>query len=167
VLIENGILKEYMWDLAEARRANHVSTGNGRRQNFRSLPMPRMTNTYIDAGPHDPDEIVQSVKEGIFVKRLGGGQADTAKGDFVFSVTEGYRIEDGKLTAPIRGATLIGNGPEVLKLVDMVGNDLELDKGMGMCGKMQSARVSVGQPTIRIPKLTVGGTDRPIVGQMG
>jgi len=167
VLIEKGILKEYMWDLAEARRGNHTSTGNGRRQNFRSLPIPRMTNTYIDAGPHDPAEIIQSVQQGIFVKRLGGGQADIAKGDFVFSVTEGYLIEDGKLTAPIRGATLIGNGPEVLKLVDMVGNDLELDKGMGMCGKIQSARVSVGQPTIRIPKLTVGGTDRPIAGQMG
>ncbi len=165
VLIENGILKEYMWDLAEARRGNHFSTGNGRRETFRHLPIPRMTNTYIDAGPHDPEEIVRSVKKGIFVKRLGGGQADIAKGDFVFSVTEGYLIEEGKLTAPIRGATLIGNGPDVLKQIDMVGTDLALDMGMGMCGKGQSARVSVGQPTIRVPRLTVGGTEQPMSGE--
>lgn len=167
VLIEKGVLKEYMWDLAEARRGEHHSTGNGRRQSFRHLPIPRMTNTYIDAGSHDPEEIIRSVKRGIFAKRLGGGQADIAKGDFVFNVVEGYLIEDGELTAPIRGATLIGNGPEVLKLVDMVGTDLALDRGMGMCGKGQGARVSVGQPTIRIPKLTVGGTDKPVAGQMG
>jgi TldD protein len=167
VLIENGILKEYMWDLAEARRGDHVSTGNGRRETFRHLPIPRMTNTYIDSGQHDPEEIIRSVSQGIYVKRLGGGQADTAKGDFVFSVTEGYLIEDGKLTAPIRGATLIGNGPEVLKQIDMVGSDLALDRGMGRCGKGQSARVSVGQPTIRIPRLTVGGTDRPVGAWMG
>lgn len=167
VLIEEGILKEYMWDLAEARRGNHVSTGNGRRETFRHLPMPRMTNTYIDAGPHDPEEIVRSVKEGIFVKRLGGGQADVAKGDFVFSVTEGYLIEDGKLTSPIRGATLIGNGPKVLKEIDMVGSDLALDRGRGTCGKGQSARISVGQPTIRIPRLTVGGTDQPAGNRTG
>jgi TldD protein len=126
-----------------------------------------MTNTYIAAGPHDPEEIIRSVKNGLFVKRLGGGQADIAKGDFVFSVTEGYLIENGVLTAPVRGATLIGNGPAVLKQIDMVGTDLALDPGMGMCGKFQSARVSVGQPTIRIPRLTVGGTDRDIGGQMG
>lgn len=160
VLIENGILKEYMWDLTEARRVSHHSTGNGRRETYRHMPLPRMTNTYIDSGPHEPDEIIRSVKKGIYVKRLGGGQADIARGDFVFSVTEGYMIEDGKLTAPIRGATLVGNGPQVLKIIDMVGNDLELDPGMGMCGKGQSARVSVGQPTIRIPKLTVGGTEK-------
>jgi TldD protein len=159
VLIENGILQEYMWDLAEARRGGHVSTGNGRRETFRHLPIPRMTNTYIDAGPHDPKEIVRSVKKGIYVKRLAGGQADIAKGDFVFGVTEGYLIEDGVLTAPIRGATLIGNGPEVLKQIDMVGNDLALDPGKGMCGKGQAARTSVGQPTIRIPRLTVGGVE--------
>lgn len=158
VLIENGVLREYMWDLAEARRGDHFSTGNGRRQTFRHLPMPRMTNTYIAAGPHEPEEILRSVKKGIYVKRLGGGQADIAKGDFVFSVTEGYLIEE-ELTAPIRGATLIGNGPEILKRIDMVGNDLALDRGMGMCGKGQSARVSVGQPTLRIPRITVGGTD--------
>ncbi|MFQ5615214.1 MAG: TldD/PmbA family protein, partial [Anaerolineales bacterium] len=167
VLIENGILKEYMWDLTEARRAGHHSTGNGRRQSFRHIPMPRMTNTYVDAGPHDPEEIIRSVKNGIFVKRLGGGQADIARGDFVFSVTEGYLIEDGKLTEPIRGATLVGNGPAVLKQIDMLGSDFALDPGMGMCGKFQTARISVGQPTVRIPKLTVGGTDRDISGQMG
>ena len=108
----------------------------------------------------DPEEIIRAVKKGLFVKRLGGGQADIARGDFVFSVTEGYLIEDGKLTAPVRGATLVGNGPAVLKLIDMVGTDLMLDPGMGTCGKGQSARVSVGQPTIRVPKLTVGGTDQ-------
>jgi TldD protein len=166
VLIDNGILKEYMWDLVEARRMNRESTGNGRRQSFRHMPMPRMTNTYIARGPHDPEEIVRSVKKGLYVKRLGGGQADIAKGDFVFSVTEGYLIEDGKLTAPVRGATLTGNGPEVLSEIDMVGNDFALDPGMGMCGKFQSARVSVGQPTVRIPRLTVGGTDEEISGAM-
>jgi TldD protein len=167
VLIENGVLKEYMWDLTEARRVGHHSTGNGRRQTFRHMPMPRMTNTFIAAGPHDPEEIVRSVDKGIYVKRLGGGQADIARGDFVFSVTEGYLIENGKLTAPIRGATLVGNGPAVLKQIDMVGTDWALDQGMGMCGKFQSARTSVGQPTVRIPKLTVGGTDREAGGQMG
>ena len=115
MLIKNGILQEYMWDLTEARRVGRESTGNGRRQSFRHMPMPRMTNTFIDAGPHDPEEIIRSVKQGLFVKRLGGGQADIAKGDFVFSVTEGYLIQDGALTAPVRGATLIGNGPAVLK----------------------------------------------------
>jgi TldD protein len=167
VLIENGILKEYMWDLTEARRMGRESTGNGRRQSFRHMPMPRMTNTYIDVGPYDPEEIIRSVQKGLFVKRLGGGQADPAKGDFVFSVTEGYLIEDGVLTAPVRGATLIGNGPEVLKRIDMVGTDLALDQGMGTCGKFQNARVSVGQPTVRIPQLTVGGTDRSNDGPVG
>jgi TldD protein len=167
VLIEKGVLKEYMWDLVEARRVGRESTGNGRRQSFRHMPMPRMTNTYIAAGPHEPDEILRSVDRGLYVKRLGGGQADIAKGDFVFSVTEGYLIEDGKLTAPVRGATLAGNGPEVLSEIDMVGNDMALDPGMGMCGKGQSARVSVGQPTVRIPRLTVGGTDDQISGAMG
>lgn len=160
VLIENGILREYMWDLTEARRAGRHSTGNGRRESFRYMPLPRMTNTYIDRGESDPEEIIRSVKKGLFVKRLGGGSADIARGDFVFSVTEGYLIEDGKITAPVRGATLVGNGPEVLKRIDMVGNDLALDAGMGMCGKGQAARVSVGQPTVRVPLLTVGGTDR-------
>ena len=162
VLIQDGILKEYMWDLVEARRMKRESTGNGRRQSFRHMPIPRMTNTYIAAGPHDPQEIIRSVKNGLYVKRLGGGQADIAKGDFVFTVTEGYLIEDGKLTTPVRGATLMGNGPEVLAEIDMVGTDFALDPGMGMCGKGQSARVSVGQPTIRIPRLTVGGTDEAV-----
>ncbi len=161
-LIQDGILKEYMWDLVEARRMKRESTGNGRRQSFRHMPIPRMTNTYIAAGPHDPQEIIRSVKNGLYVKRLGGGQADIAKGDFVFTVTEGYLIEDGKLTTPVRGATLMGNGPEVLAEIDMVGTDFALDPGMGMCGKGQSARVSVGQPTIRIPRLTVGGTDEAV-----
>ena len=128
--------------------------------------MPRMTNTYIDAGPHDPEEIVRSVEKGLFVKSLGGGQVEIARGDFVFSVTEGYLIENGTLTAPVRGATLIGNGPKVLSEIDMIGNDLALDPGFGTCGKGQRARCGVGQPTIRIPKMTVGGTDKPIQGQM-
>jgi TldD protein len=166
VLIEEGILEEYMWDLVEARRMNRESTGNGRRQSFRHMPMPRMTNTYIARGPHDPEEIIRSVKQGLYVRRLGGGQADIAKGDFVFKVNEGYLIEGGKLTAPVRGATLMGNGPEVLSEIDMVGNDFALDPGMGMCGKGQSARVSVGQPTVRIPRLTVGGTDEEVSGAM-
>ena len=158
VLVEAGIQRDYMYDLVEARRAGRASTGNGRRESFRHLPMPRMTNTFILAGPHDPDEIVQSVKHGLYVKSMAGGQAELAKGDFVFNVTEAYLIEHGKLTAPIRGATLMGNGPAVLSEIDMVGNDLALDPGMGTCGKGQSAKVSVGQPTVRIPRITVGGT---------
>ena len=159
VLIEEGILREYMWDLTEARRENRASTGNGRRQSFRHMPMPRMTNTFIDAGPHDPREIIESVEYGLYCKEMGGGQADIARGDFVFQVAEGWIIEKGRLTTPVRGATLVGNGPAVLKQIDMVGHDLALDPGMGMCGKMQSARVSVGQPTVRVPRLTVGGTE--------
>jgi TldD protein len=166
ILIENGILKEFMWDLTEARRANRKSTGNGRRQTFRHMPMPRMTNTYIDAGPHDPEEIIRSVKRGLFAKKLGGGQVEIGRGDYVFSVTEGWLIEDGKLTAPVRGATLVGNGPDTLRQMDMIGNDVALDPGIGMCGKFQSARVSVGQPTVRVPKLTVGGTEKPVEGMM-
>jgi TldD protein len=159
VLIEKGILKEYMWDLAQARRADRLSTGNGRRQSFRYLPMPRMTNTFIEAGESDPEDILRSVKQGLYVKMLGGGQADTARGDFVFSVNEGYLIEDGRITAPVRGATLIGNGPAILREISMVGFDLELDKGLGRCGKGQQVPVSVGQPTLLIPSITVGGTE--------
>ncbi|MCB0117022.1 MAG: TldD/PmbA family protein [Caldilineaceae bacterium] len=159
VLIENGILKEYMWDLTEARRMGRASTGNGRRESFRHMPMPRMTNTFIDAGPHDPEEIIGSVKKGIYAKRMGGGQVEIGRGDYVFAVTEGWLIEDGKLTTPVRGATLVGNGPETLRAIDMIGNDLALDPGLGHCGKTQSAKVSVGQPTVRVPKLTVGGTE--------
>ncbi len=159
VLIEQGILREYMWDLVESRRVGRaMSTGNGRRESYRHMPMPRMTNTYIDRGEHDPEEIIASVQRGIYIKDMAGGQADIAKGDFVFNATTAWLIEDGKLTAPVRGATVFGNGPQVLQEIDMVGNDLALDPGMGMCGKGQAARVSVGQPTIRIPRVTVGGT---------
>ncbi len=165
-LIENGILREYMWDLVEARRMGRSSTGNGRRQSFRHLPMPRMTNTFIDVGPHDPEEIIRDTPKGIYVKQLAGGQAEIAKGDFVFNAIEAYLIEDGKLTAPVRGATIMGNGPEVLTEIDRVGTDLALDPGQGMCGKFQTARVSVGQPTIRIPRVTVGGTDEPTPSTM-
>jgi TldD protein len=167
VLIEKGVLKEYMWDLTEARREGRHSTGNGRRQSFRHMPMPRMTNTFIDAGPHDPEEIIRSVKKGLYAKRMGGGQVAIGRGDYVFAVTEGWLIEDGKLTAPVRGATLVGNGPDTLRQMDMIGTDLSLDPGRGMCGKWQSARISVGQPTVRVPKLVVGGTDREISGAMG
>jgi TldD protein len=168
VLIEKGILKEYMWDKVEARRVGReASTGNGRRESFRHMPLPRMTNTYIDQGEHDPQEIVESTESGIYIKQMGGGQADITRGDFTFMATEAYQIEKGKLTTPLRGANIMGNGPKVLMEIDMVGNDLALDPGRGMCGKGQAARVSVGQPTIRIPKVTVGGTDEPISGVMG
>jgi TldD protein len=160
VLIENGILRDYMFDLVEARRVGRQSTGNGRRQSFRYMPMPRMTNTFITAGPHDPQEIIESVQKGIYIKSMAGGQAEIGRGDFVFNATEAYIIEDGKLTTPVRGATLVGNGPKVLSEIDMVGNDWALDAGYGMCGKGQTARVSVGQPTVRIPRgITVGGTE--------
>ncbi|MEZ4869732.1 MAG: TldD/PmbA family protein [Caldilineaceae bacterium] len=166
VLIEDGILKEYMWDLTEARRMGRASTGNGRRQSFRHMPMPRMTNTYIAAGPHDPEEIIRATKQGLYAKKLGGGQVEIGRGDYVFAVTEGYLIEDGKLTMPVRGATLVGNGPETLRQMDMIGTDFALDPGIGTCGKGQGAKVSVGQPTVRVPKLTVGGTEQAIGGMM-
>ena len=166
-LIKDGILVEYMWDLVEARRMNRASTGNGRRESFRVLPMPRMTNTFIDAGPHDPEEIIRETKKGLYIKQMAGGQAEIAKGDFVFNATEAYLIEDGKLTAPVRGATIMGNGPKVLMEIDMIGTDLALDPGYGTCGKFQGAKVSVGQPTLRLPRVTVGGTDEPSVGVMG
>ena len=159
VLIDKGVLVDYMWDKVEARREGRESTGNGRRESFRHMPMPRMTNTYIDAGPHDPQEIIESVKKGIYIQSMAGGQADIARGDYVFNATEAYLIEDGKLTAPVRSATVAGNGPKTLESIDMVGTDLALDAGFGMCGKGQAARVSVGQPTVRIPVANVGGTD--------
>lgn len=160
VLIEKGILKEYMWDLVECRRVGRAqSTGNGRRESYRHMPMPRMTNTFIDQGEHDPQAIIESVEKGIYIAGMAGGQADISKGDYVFNATEAYLIEKGKLTTPLRGATVFGNGPKTLLEIDMVGNDLALDPGQGMCGKGQAARVSVGQPTIRIPRATVGGTD--------
>ncbi|MCK5121401.1 MAG: metalloprotease TldD [Methylococcales bacterium] len=158
-LIEKGILKGYMQDKMNARLMGVKSTGNGRRESYAHLPMPRMTNTYMLPGQHDPEEIVKSVKNGLYAKNFGGGQVDITSGKFVFSASEAYLIEDGKITRPVKGATLIGNGPDVLTKVSMVGNDLELDAGVGTCGKEgQSVPVGVGQPTIKIDGLTVGGT---------
>jgi TldD protein len=159
VLVENGILKGYMQDKMNARLMGVQPTGNGRRESFAHIPMPRMTNTYMLAGPHDPDEIIQSVDKGLFAPNFGGGQVDITSGKFVFSANEAYLIENGKLTTPVKGAMLIGDGPEVLGLISMVGNDLKLDQGVGTCGKDgQSVPVGVGQPTLRIDELTVGGT---------
>ncbi|MCL4720442.1 MAG: metalloprotease TldD [Gammaproteobacteria bacterium] len=159
VLIENGILRAYIQDRHNARLMGTTSTGNGRRQSFAHLPMPRMTNTYMLAGPHDPGEIIASVQKGIYARNFGGGQVDITSGKFVFSASEAYLIENGRLGAPIRDATLVGDGPTVLNRVSMVGNDLELDAGVGVCGKEgQSVPVGVGQPTLRIDGLTVGGT---------
>ncbi|MGH8399653.1 MAG: metalloprotease TldD, partial [Gammaproteobacteria bacterium] len=158
-LIENGILKGYLQDKLNARLMGVAATGNGRRESFAHLPMPRMTNTYMLPGQHDPQEIIRSVKKGLYAANFGGGQVDITSGKFVFSASEAYLIEDGKVTRPVRGATLIGNGPEVLTRVSMVGNDLKLDDGVGTCGKEgQSVPVGVGQPTLRIDGLTVGGT---------
>ena len=159
VLIEDGVLTNYMQDKMNARLMGVKSTGNGRRESYAHLPMPRMTNTYMLPGQHDPEEIVKSVKNGLYAKNFGGGQVDITSGKFVFSASEAYLIEDGKITRPVKGATLIGNGPDVLTKVSMVGNDLELDAGVGTCGKEgQSVPVGVGQPTIKIDGLTVGGT---------
>ncbi|GAB4136265.1 MAG: metalloprotease TldD [Sphingomonadales bacterium] len=159
VLIEDGILKGYMQDRLNARLMGMAPTGNGRRESFAHAPMPRMTNTFMLAGTRDPAEILASVKSGIYAKNFGGGQVDITSGKFVFSCTEAYKIENGKLAAPIKGATLIGSGPEVLKHVSAIGNDLELDPGIGVCGKGgQSVPAGVGQPTLLIDKLTVGGT---------
>ncbi len=160
VLIENGILKNYMYDSMNARLMNTQSTGNGRRESFAHLPMPRMTNTYMLAGESDPQEMIASVEKGIYAVNFGGGQVDITSGRFVFSLSEAYMIENGKIGAPLKGATLIGSGPEVMKKISMVGNDLELDKGVGVCGKEgQSVPVGVGQPTLKIDDITVGGTD--------
>jgi TldD protein len=158
-LIENGILKNYMQDKHNARLMGMTPTGNGRRESYAHLPMPRMTNTYMLAGKHDPEEIIKSVDKGVYATQFGGGQVDITNGTFVFSASQAWLIENGKITAPIKGATLIGNGPDVLTRVSMVGNNLELDAGIGTCGKDgQSVPVGVGQPTIRIDDLTVGGT---------
>ncbi len=158
VLIENGILKEYMQDQMNARLMGMRPTGNGRRESYAHLPMPRMTNTYMLAGEHDPGEIIASVDKGVYAVNFDGGQVDITSGKFVFSASEAYLIENGSVTSPIKGVTLIGNGPEVLTRVSMVGNDLELDTGVGTCGKEgQSVPVGVGQPTMRIDRLTVGG----------
>ncbi len=158
-LIENGVLKGYMLDKLNARLMNTRSTGNGRRESFAHTPMPRMTNTYMLPGKYDPEEIIASVDRGLYAPNFGGGQVDITSGKFVFSASEAYLIENGKKTVPVKGAMLIGNGPEVLTRVSMVGRDLALDAGVGTCGKDgQSVPVGVGQPTIRIDSLTVGGT---------
>jgi TldD protein len=159
VLIENGKLVGYMHDRISARHFQVGPTGNGRRQSFRYMPMPRMTNTSLRPGPHDPEEIVQSVERGIYAKRFSGGQVNISNGDFVFSLTESYLIENGKLTAPLKGVNLIGNGPEVLRRVSMLGSDYELSDGIWTCGKDgQSVPVGVGTPTVKISTITVGGT---------
>jgi TldD protein len=158
-LIEDGILRGYLQDTLNARLMGVAPTGNGRRESFAHLPMPRMTNTYMLAGPYDPAEIIASVKKGLYAPNFGGGQVDITSGKFVFSATEAWLIEDGKLTRPVKGATLIGNGPEAMTRVSMVGRDLQLDAGVGVCGKDgQSVPVGVGQPTLRIDAMTVGGT---------
>ncbi len=159
VLIEDGILKGYMQDKLNARLMGVQPTGNGRRQSYAYLPMPRMTNTFMQAGGHDPEEIIASCDKGIYAVNFGGGQVDITSGRFVFSATEAYLIEKGKVGRPIRGATLIGNGPDVMTKVSMVGNDLQLDEGVGVCGKDgQTVPVGVGQPTMKIDEVTVGGT---------
>jgi TldD protein len=159
VLIENGVLKNYMLDKHNARLMGAKSSGNGRRESYAHLPIPRMTNTYMLAGKSDPKDIIASVKKGLYAVNFGGGQVDITSGKFVFSASEAYLIENGKIGAPVKGATLIGNGPDVLTKVSMVGNDLKLDAGVGVCGKDgQSVPVGVGQPTLRVDELTVGGT---------
>ncbi len=159
VLIENGRLTDYMHDRHSANHFKHAPSGNGRRESFASAPMPRMTNTILTAGPHSPEEIIRSVKLGVYAKKFGGGQVDISNGDFVFSLTESYLVEDGKITAPLKGVNLIGNGPDVLRKVSMLGNDVEISDGIWTCGKDgQSVPVGVGCPTIKISAITVGGT---------
>ncbi len=158
-LIENGILKGYMQDKHNASLMGVKPTGNGRRESYAHLPMPRMTNTYMLAGQSSPEDIIKSVKKGIFAPNFAGGQVDITSGKFVFTSSEAYLIEDGKITLPVKGATLIGNGPEAMKKISMVGNDLKLDAGVGVCGKDgQSVPVGVGQPTLKIDEMTIGGT---------
>ena len=165
VLIENGILKGYLSDKLSSKLMGIADTGNGRRESYEHIPMPRMTNTYMLPGNDDPQDIIRSVKHGIYAVNFGGGQVDITNGKFVFSASEAYMIEDGQVTFPIKGATLIGNGPDVLTRVSMVGNDLKLDEGVGTCGKDgQAVPVGVGIPTIKIDSLTVGGTARKEVG---
>lgn len=160
ILIENGILRGYMHDALSAKYFGVQPTGNGRRESFRCVPMPRMTNTLLLSGPHDPEEIVRSVKRGVFARRFGGGQVDIASGDFVFSLSEAYLIENGRITAPLKDVNLIGNGPDALGKVTMLGNDMGISDGIWTCGKDgQSVPVGVGCPTIKISGMTVGGTD--------
>ena len=159
VLIENGILKGYMQDKLNAQLMGVAPTGNGRRESYAHLPMPRMTNTYMLAGKDSPEDIIASVEDGLYAPHFGGGQVDITSGKFVFTASEAYRIKNGKICEPVKGATLIGNGPEAMQKVSMVGNDLDLDKGVGVCGKEgQSVPVGVGQPTLKLDELTVGGT---------
>ncbi len=159
VLIENGVLRGYLQDKLSSRLMGSQPTGNGRRESYQHFPMPRMTNTFMLAGESAPEEIVRTVKKGLYCANFGGGQVDITNGNFVFSASESYLIEDGRITRPVRGATLIGNGPEALKYVSMVGNDLKLDEGIGVCGKEgQSVPVGVGIPTVKIDRMTVGGT---------
>lgn len=159
VLIEKGILKGYMQDKHNAGLMGVKPTGNGRRESYAHLPMPRMTNTYMLAGEHSPEDIIKSVKRGIYAPHFAGGQVDITSGKFVFTSSEAYLIENGEITAPVKGATLIGSGPEAMKKVSMVGNDLALDAGVGVCGKDgQSVPVGVGQPTLKIDEMTIGGT---------
>jgi TldD protein len=159
VLIEDGILRGYIQDSLNARLMGMAVTGNARRESYAHIPMPRMTNTYMMNGDKDPAEIIKSVKKGLYAANFGGGQVDITSGKFVFSAAEAYMIEDGKITYPVKGATLIGNGPDVLTRVSMIGNDMALDSGVGTCGKEgQSVPVGVGQPTLKIDGLTVGGT---------
>lgn len=159
VLVENGILRGYMQDKLNARLMGVAPTGNGRRESFAHMPMPRMTNTYMLAGPHVPEEIIASVSKGLYAPNFGGGQVDITSGKFVFSASEAYLIENGRITAPVKGAMLIGDGPEALRRISMIGNNLELDTGVGTCGKEgQSVPVGVGQPTLKIDEITVGGT---------
>ena len=160
VLVEGGKLKGYMQDKLNARLMGVAPTGNGRRESYAHLPMPRMTNTYMLPGEHTPEEIISSVKKGIYAPNFGGGQVDITSGKFVFSASEAYLIENGKITRPIKGATLIGSGIEAMQQVSMVGNDLDIDRGVGVCGKAgQSVPVGVGQPTLKIDSMTVGGTE--------
>ena len=159
MLIEKGVLRGYLSDKLSARLLRSESTGSGRRENYQNIPMPRMTNTFMLAGESDPGDIVRSVPRGLYCANFGGGQVDITSGNFVFAASESYLIEDGKITRPVRGATLIGNGPEALKYVSMVGSDLKLDEGIGICGKEgQSVPVGVGIPTVKIDRLIVGGT---------
>ena len=158
VLIEKGILRGYLYDKLSSRLLRAGVTGNGRRESYQHIPMPRMTNTFMTPGESDPEEIIRSTPRGLYCANFGGGQVDITSGNFVFSASESYLIEDGRITRPVRGATLIGNGPEALKYVSMVGNDLKLDEGVGICGKAgQSVPVGVGIPTIKIDRMTVGG----------
>ena len=155
VLIENGILKNFLTDRLTSKVLHLPLSSNGRRESFRHRPMPRMSNTFIVPGPDDPQEIIESVDNGLLVKRMGGGQVDVANGEFVFEVSEGYLIENGKVSTPVRGATLIGSGPKILAMVDRVGNDQVFP--VGTCGKYDHVPVSDAQPTIRIPRIVVGG----------